>query len=243
MVLTEDGGADAEPTIRALVIAACKLLRDGVQTHRLCFQTSGDGLRSVLNGNRWKSGKSAEEGKIRLLIRAVADHLLLEDPPGFVFFHVDGDQPWSLREDSENLAKFDAILRVRIARRIAEVRPAWTEDEIERRMARLVGVHPFWSVEAWLYQNLDELAVIAGELTGARARQLREQLASWVGDPTQIEELRKPKDICALGDTANLRLANRGWPAARIAERGQSFATLVDTMARCEALLEALTPR
>ncbi len=58
-----------------------------------------------MRGNLWKSRNPFDRQKIILLGRAIAAKLI-EDPIGFVAFHVDGDRRWAERASSENVAKF-----------------------------------------------------------------------------------------------------------------------------------------
>lgn len=86
----------------------------------------------------------------------------------------------------------------------------------------------FYSVEAWLYQNLPVARRICEGLGSPPA--LVEQLARWERDRGSLDEVRKPKDTCQLGAAYNAELATKAWPAAEVCAVGKSFAATVEAM-------------
>lgn len=62
-------------------------------------------VAQAARGSYWKSTSERDQAGRRALIREITTHLLR--PGGFVIFHFDGDEPWSKRQDSENVSKWE----------------------------------------------------------------------------------------------------------------------------------------
>lgn len=238
LTLSEDSGEAAVPVVTALVKGGFKLLVPEVETHRIRFEPPDAQSRPGLHANAWKSDKPAERRKRVDLTRAIARHLLASDPPGVVLFHFDGDRPWSSRKTSENVEKFHRLLVADTRRAMEPLRRDLSDDELDARLRALIPMTPFYSVEAWLYQNLDELERIVAEEPSPTLKAL---LAAWRADPSMIEEISQIKLAHPeLRDRHNLRLAREAWPAGQIYERELSYAAYVDSMLDRELLLNAL---
>ena len=183
LVLTEDGSSDAFDVVRALVKKMLLLVDEHAQTHRVQIDPANDGAKRAMRGNLWKSSRPADHKHKVDLTRAIATQLLQANNAGFVVFHVDGDRRWSEHGSSENLAKFDAY-RTSIQRTIDELafrqRPV-NPDTASRRKAAAIGrlllLVPFYSIESWLYQNVEEAIRICG--TELRCGRHVAELKAW----------------------------------------------------------------
>ncbi|MFY0581832.1 hypothetical protein ACN28S_52940 [Cystobacter fuscus] len=177
------------------------------------------------------------------LIRTLATQVLLED--GWVLFHFDGDRPWGTRDSSENVAKFQTLVwasvRELVVLKFAEQRDGSTPQALEARarvrMTRLKTVVPFYSIEAWLFQNTHEAIRISQESYSGRDV---EQFQAWAQDRTTLDEVLKPKEAVSLGAAHNLDLASNGFPTREVHAAGKSFAAVVDALKQDGELRDAL---
>lgn len=237
MVLTEDSGAGAYDTVRALAKEMLKLLVPGVQTHRINFTPLADeNARRAMHANLWKSTNPLDQPNIRLLIRSIITELL--KPNGFVLYHIDGDRPWSEHESSENEHEFtsrmlppiEAGVRAHFQR---QPNDAATPGE---RMKRLRLLVPFYSIEAWLYQHTREARRLCEE---EGCKQCPVKLIDWENDRASLDEVIRPKEALCFQDKHNAHLAS-GFPAREVYDAGASFARAVDALLECDELTTAL---
>lgn len=233
MVLTEDSGADAYDTVRALVKEMLKLLVPAVWTHRIDFKPLEDErARLAMRGTTWQSTNPLDEPARRLLIRSIITELL--KPHGFVLYHIDGDVPWSQRESSTNVREFLARMIAPIEAGVRSRVPA----EVETRMKRFRLLVPFYSIEAWLYQHTREARQLCAE---KGCGQCHSQLADWEKNRASLDEVTQPKEttLC-LKAKHNARLASSGFPARDVYEAEASFTAAVDGLLECDELTAAL---
>jgi hypothetical protein len=238
MVLTEDSGDDAYATVHALAKEALKLLVPGVHTHRIDFKPLDDAnARRAMHANLWKSTNRLDEPNIRLLIRSIANELLKE--AGFVLYHLDGDRPWSDRESSENVREFNRRIRepLKAALNAGLQKQRLPSSAVDERMKRLRMLVPFYSIEAWLYQNTREAThLCATEGCGT----CQPKLDTWAQERSSLDEEHQPKEALCLRDKHNARLATSGYPAGEVYEAGASFASAVDSLLECTELTALL---
>ncbi|MCY1073654.1 hypothetical protein [Archangium lansingense] len=244
MVLTEDSGTKAFETLRSIVKELLKQVDEYVQTNKISFEPVRNELAlQALHANVWKSSKAKDRQKQVELIRTIATQVMLEG--GWVFFHFDGDRTWSSRDSSENVAKFQNLVREKvrglIVLTLAAQRRGSASQEIEAhadaRMARLKTVVPFYSIEAWLFQNTREAIRLCQERYGGRDV---EQFQAWAQDRTALDEVLKPKEAVCLGAAHNLDLASAGIPAREVRAAGKSFTAVVEALNQDTELREAL---
>jgi len=172
---------------------------------------------------------------------------------GFVFFHVDGDRAWSdhleSASDTENQQKFDAMIRkpVRIIlegappQRRSRTKVATVVDPaaVGRQLRKLVLVMPFYSIEAWLFQNTEQAA---RHCPGAPACRhgCAEKLAAWRRDRSLLDEVLQPKHELCFGDVHNAELARTGYPLDEVLGAGKSLHATLLAMKECPELIAAL---
>ncbi|MFE8604915.1 hypothetical protein [Archangium violaceum] len=244
MLLTEDSGAKAFETLRSVAKELLKQVDEYVQTNKISFEPVRNELAlQSLHANVWKSNKAKDRQKRVELIRTIATQVMLED--GWVLFHFDGDRVWASRASSENIEKFQTLIgagvRQLIASKIAELRDGSTPESVEARanarMARLKAVVPFYSIEAWLFQNTREAIRLCQERYSGRDV---EQFHAWARDRTSLDEVLKPKEAVCLGAAHNLDLASTGFPAREVQAAGRSFTAVVEVLSQDAELREAL---
>ncbi len=241
LVLTEDSGGDAYPTVRALTKEMFKLLVQGVQTDRIGFSPLEDAAaRQAMHANRWKSTDPRDERLVRLLIRSLVTELL--KPEGFVLYHIDGDRPWSARASSENVRKFQERILRPVQRALDEELPKRAPMvPVSERMRRFRLLVPFYSIEAWLFQNTREARRLCLE---EGCGTCSSKLGAWEQDRAQLDEVLRPKendaDSLCLQDKYNAQLAETGFPAAQVYDAKASFTQAVDGLLECDELTALL---
>jgi hypothetical protein len=247
LVLTEDGAEGGCDTIAALVKKMLLLIDGACKTHRIEFKPQGEDASRAMRANLWKSTEPRDYAKIVLLGRAIAAKLLEQDEAGqtgfgFVLFHFDGDRSWSERASSENLEKFEVFVRqyveqsVDTALRRQKVIAANIEREKAAAMLRLRRLTPFYSIEAWLYQNTAEARRRCANACGRHL----ERIAAWEADRGLLDELDKPKKQLCLGADHNLGLATSGFPAEDAFKAEKSYFAAVMNLLECVDLSAAL---
>ena len=238
MVLTEDSGAGAYDTVRALAKEMLKLLVPGVRTHRVHFTPLADeNARRAMHANLWKSTNRLDQPNIRLLVRSIITELL--KPDGFVLYHIDGDRPWSEHESSENERAFTSRMLPPIKAGVRDFlqKQPHAAAEPGERMKRLRLLVPFYSIEAWLYQNAREARRLCEE---EGCKQCAVKLADWEMDRASLDEIPRPKGALCFQDKHNAHLASSGFPARDVYDAGASFARTVDGLLECDELTTAL---
>ncbi|MCP3135915.1 hypothetical protein [Pyxidicoccus xibeiensis] len=251
LLLTEDSGTEAFATFQKLAKELLKQVDAYVQTQqeRLAFEPvrSKEALQA-LHANVWKSDKPRDRQKQVALLGTLATQLMLEN--GWALFHFDGDRSWANRASSENVAKFRErvwekvrlLIRMKLEGRDTEAGRPVVPDELDeratRRMTRLKQIVPFYSIEAWLFQNTQEaLRLCHSHYQGRDA----ERFQQWEQDRAALDEVLKPKEEVCLGAKHNLDLASQGFPSREARSAGKSFEAVVQSLAQDEELRDALS--
>jgi hypothetical protein len=253
LVLSEDSGEGAHDTLATLAKKMFLFIDPACQSHHIRFEPpTSEGAKQALRGNLWKSQEPRDQPKRRDLIGYLATKLF-EGPTSFVFFHIDGDRAWSARgesgSESENVRKFKTFIEREVLqfvelrrKRLAETRsqglagemPAHTPD-----MQQLVLAVPYYSIEAWLFQNIElakELCTNHPRCRGAHIPLLE----GWARDRGSLDEVLQPKEAICFRDGHNRELAGAGFPTEAVYDARKSFAETVDGLLECPMLLAAL---
>ena len=162
------------------------------------------------------------------------------EPSGFVFLHSDADRRWSERDanPSVNVRRFREELSVAVRQllrgTLAKRQDERNEDAI---MSRLCLLAPYYSIEAWLYQNTDLAIALCRKHHGG---QHVDRFTTWAEDRALLDDEHKPKDSTCLRDDFNRTLAESGFPASEVYDVGASFAESVNQIMACDALCAAL---
>ena len=230
LLLSEDSGKHAHRVLEALSKKFLRLVHGQCQTQRVKFDPANDDARVAMHANSWKS---RDRRKLIILARIIAERIAM--PHGFVFFHADGDRVYSERAESENRTKFhDRIVN---AVRQQLLHSGRDSDEVEKLMERLLLLMPFYSIEAWLYQNIDLATRLCREHYNGRDL---ERFAHWREHRSAIDELARPKDCVCLADKHNLELASDRYPAQPAYAAGTSLHDAVDALRACTSLVALL---
>lgn len=249
LLLTEDGGASADETLRVLMVKLLGHLAPGVVTRddSRWWEPASAEARDVVRANGWKNPRRVD--RVRFLQYVAAK---LRQAHGFVFFHVDGDRVYQRRAESENLRMFEVLIRQGVrtilqappARRRGRRGSSVEEVDVDQRLAKLVLLMPFYSIEAWLFQNTDVATRLCPGPPQCR-RGCAQKLASWCLDRGTLDEISKPKEELCFGARHNATLAGAGFPLGEVLEAHKSLYDAVGRLEACTPLvrtLEQMTP-
>jgi hypothetical protein len=209
--------------LERLVRAALRLIDESVPHDAVRFEAIPKSHHAVLRPSRWSD--RAEERRLRDLVRFVAERLS-SGTPTFVVWHFDGDVPWSQRVESVNVRRFEEVIQTRVRRILSTTQRPVGIDHLLRMV-------PFYSVEAWLFQNFRKLERM--ELDGSD----RARVSAWRERREGLDEISKVKESLSIRDRRNAELA-KGWPAADVEAVGASFAATMRDWRANRALTQAL---
>jgi len=257
ILLTEDGAGDGPETLEAITREMLLLVEAKCKTVRIDFSKPSQSLRDVMQGNQWRSRNPKRIGLrdgIISLGRFIAEKLLEGqirpdvEAPSFVLFHFDGDHTWKERHltKDEIVADFDDFIQRRITPAIdqalhSQQRKAGIRMDVKavRKAAllRLRRLTPFYSIEAWLFQNTVEARRLCSLTCGKHV----DELQAWEADRGILDEFDKPKGaLRCIATEDHLVLASSGFPAREVYAAGKSYAAAVDNLRRCRELRAAL---
>jgi hypothetical protein len=231
LILSEDSGKDAFRVVSTLVRSMLRLVDSGTQTHRISFAPLEDGeARLAMYANNWRSSSPRYEQKVRSLARVIATGL----SRGFVFYHVDGDCRWS-----EAPSKHEDVFERAVVRRVRnQLMSARQSSEVDQMMSRLHLIIPFYSIEAWLYQNTKVAIAKCAEFDRS---QCVETFREWARDRAILDEVYKVKERVCLRDRFNLDLASSSFPAIDVYDARASFNASIERLRISDQLRAALS--
>jgi hypothetical protein len=230
VVLTEDTSKDAPAVWKHVLARVLTQVDPHARRDRYIFHSPS---LDLVGANMWKSKSPRHHRQLVTLRQFVATRLLAGD---VVFFHVDGDRAWSEAQTSENVRAFAERVTAPVRLILQGNRQG---PELDRCLGRLLRVSPFYSVEAWLFQNTHQAARICRERYQGRDAV---QFEHWFADRARLDEVVQVKESVCLGSDHNLELAT-GLTNALVAEvrsLGKSLAATVDAMSVCTDLVAAL---
>jgi hypothetical protein len=238
LLLTEDTAKNAFCTLQSIAKELLKLVDSSTQTHRICFEplppNEVEAVQAV-QANIWKSTKARDRNKQVSLVRYMATKLV---EGGFVLFHFDGDKTWADKSSSENVRQFNETLCARVKLRIQETfQEKKRTDAVEPFMTRLLPVTPFYSIEAWLYQNTRVAKELCEE---AHRGEHTDDFEKWERDRALLDEVSAPQKECCLAGMHNPMLAANSYPSREVMAVGKSFAATFELLNSCEDLRRAL---
>lgn len=244
LVLTEDRSEQAHDTIEALTRKIFRQLDPAcdLRPTKVRFDPATDDARAVARANNWKSPTQRELVAFR---QYIATQLIREH--GFVVFHVDGDRVYAQISTSENVRKFDNLVR-RPVRNILEGPPPKRRERqpppqprvsVDERLSKLFLLAPFYSIESWLYQNVATATRLCRQNVACRGKCVA-QLMEWEADRGALDEVDKPKTRLCFRDRHNAELAGAGFPIAAVIAARKSLHDVLASMSKCAALTQAL---
>jgi hypothetical protein len=249
LLLTEDGSPRADEVLRLLLVKLLGHLAPGAVTRddATWWEPASADARDIVQANSWKNPRRRD--RIRFL-QYIAAKLTQEQ--GFVFFHVDGDRAYGERATSENLQKFETLIREPV-KIILERPPAQRRErrrlasdssagDIRHQLDKLILLMPFYSIETWLFQNTD----VASRLCPGTPRcrhGCAEKLAAWRRERGALDEVIRPKLELCLGARHNIALVKERYPLDEVLEAKKSLHDALDALRSCSALVRVLGER
>ncbi|MEZ4309433.1 MAG: hypothetical protein R3F14_15460 [Polyangiaceae bacterium] len=223
-----------------------KLVEPGFATNRLKpLRQEDKEERQAAQPHRWHSKDSRDRNLVKRLARTIATDLLANR---FVAVHADGDVRWSDRPGvNERSFQEHLVPLVRSALRPARERPrsprrdeppesTRSEAEIARHLARSLLMMPYYTIEAWLYQNTEvALRLCHEKYQGKDAERIRD----WQQDRARLDDEIEELGIC-LAKKHNVELASSAYPAREVYEVRASFHATVERLRGCADLCAAL---
>ena len=193
-----------------------------------CFQPVLKAHEPIVSANMWRSTNPQDQRAITDFVRYMATTLSQER--SFVFFHFDGDATWSNRKKSQTFKQFQELI-------VTKVKRLMGARAIPERIERLFRIVPFYSIEAWLYQNTEVAIQICSRVH--RNKHVG-KFKRWAQSRHELDEVKHVKRETCLGSNHNQELAETSFPAKTVYEIGKSFAESVRTLQASDALKTAL---
>lgn len=220
-------------TIEAVLRGMLMLINPDTKSNHLRFEPTQTEPGRRICGSHWKVGGKAKTGgqhHRRLLIKDVATALARGR---VVFFHVDGDMIWSAKDNAEVWAHLDR-LRTDLAGAAVQMKKGSRVDAARVAEAFIAAV-PFYSIESWLYANIEHLRTLTVEPDE------RACIEGWASDLTQLDEVLKIKDVLpSIRDRHNAELGRTRFPRRVLYDAGTSYASTVDRLRGSPVITDAL---
>lgn len=238
LVLGEDSAGDAHATLVTLARKILRVVDPYYDEQHVRFEPPQDAtVRAALRGNLWKSKEPRDYPKRRELIGYIATKLL-EGERAFVLYHVDGDRKWAERESGENVRKFHEFIETDVRQFIDHRLQKSGRAAGEVSLSQLVLMVPFYSIEAWLFQNVHAGRRLCKENERCRGQHI-ERFDAWEKDRTLLDDVVKPKEAVCFRSNHNHTLA-KGLDVDAVYYAERSLHATVEAMMASEPLSRGL---
>jgi len=235
LIFSEDSAKEASPTLRLVVLQMLGLVDSESQSGITKIEPGDELHNPAVHANFWKSKEQRDHKKIADLVMYTGEMLA---SGRFVLFHVDGDCVWRKRRRCDTEKRFQKVIGARVRQVVGMAKPV-KEGRIglDECMQRLVLIMPYYSIEAWLYQNTKvAVALCHRHHQGLHA----DKFAHWEQHRDELDEAEKVRDTVCLHSKHNLELAGDGFPAKEVHDVKKSFAEAVGRLRLCAPLVAAL---
>lgn len=227
LLLTEDSGANGFDTVKEIVRHSLLHCNPSTQTHLITYTPANDSAKQALRANNWKN--KTHRNTVDLL-REMATHVAKDVGP--IIFHYDGDTAWDQRSESANTQKFQEIILSRLCLFLQSMPnkhgSKYSSEDAEELVKNVIQMVPFYSIEAWLFHNQEQLKSIYREIyTGQNTEQDQKTLQHWQDKPTILGNTDQPKEQLSIRDEYNLQLAKHNFPADLLYGLNQSYTVFV----------------
>jgi hypothetical protein len=123
-ILSEDSSAYAVPALQHLIKRMLAFAFPSLDTSKVVWLPRDVAHSAVMSGNKWRSTQQIDQRAIVDLRKFIANETVVENQ--FVFFHFDGDQPWSTRSDAGTPRQFGD----RIVEKIGMINPGFDRNKL-----------------------------------------------------------------------------------------------------------------
>jgi hypothetical protein len=230
LILTEDGADKAPTTLQHVIVRLLRAAFPGIDTSKLVFIPRSTQAARSARANKWKSNKREDERDQRILTRDIATQVTEVD--SFVFFHFDGDTPWSQRSSALTSGQFEEKIIQRVNTHAHQQKRGRIADFSIQKIIPLV---PYYAIEAWLFQNVETCRKLTSKPSDLAV------LDKWHADRGQLDELVKPHQYISFAKIENSTLAETlsNATVSEVEAVGKSLAVAVEAMRNNSFLAES----
>lgn len=231
IVLTEDSGSDSFAVVSGVLKKIFHFIDPSCRTHTLNLHPTENSVQEIVHANIWKSDAKEHRDKIGELHRYLARQVAMGN---VIFFHFDGDVAWARRLESENVIKFSKRIRAEVLK-LLSANPK-TRDNAKECIDRLVEMTPFYSIESWLFQNIDRAKMIC--LHNKYDKDINE-FYYFEKNRHDVDEVLEIKNKMSFTSKHNFELVN-GFPVDIVYSLNKSFCSFVCKCAFSDKILELI---
>lgn len=228
LIITEDTGKGSFELFRNLINSILREIITDFQSQLIEYVRIDARHSEVLSGNSWMQ-KRPRNKKLRdsiyRLKREIIQYLLGKQ--AFVFWHIDGDMKWcefTKKGSCLNLEKLNDFL----APITAELDTHRNNKAPNLPKDKILKLLPFYSVEAWLYQNSAALQKINEDTSDIKNRA-----------PQELDEILMVKEFFKIKAKYNLELSKQ-FPYQKVYALGKSFHHTVEELKRGCGFIKAI---
>lgn len=229
LIITEDTGKDSFEVLKNLVNSILKNILDDYQSHLIEFKQVERAYNSALSGNRWKQEKPHKDPKLARAVTAfkkyLAQHIMKKN--AFVFWHIDGDIKWSQftgGKECDNIKRLNSFIE-KVLMGIAIHKKDQAPPRPDSHFLKLL---PFYSIEAWLYQNSTALQAINEDTSDIQAV-----------PPSGLDDILKVKVDFKIKAKYNLQLS-KSFPFQKVYALEKSFHHTVEEIKDASGFLDTV---
>ncbi len=195
LVLTEDGAKSASRVVELLFKRLVTAAIPGTNVSQVVPRPMPLELTRIMRGNNWRSAQKEDRQDIVRLCNTIK--FFVADPSSFVVFHHDADVAWRDRHNRGIREQFQKCIFSVVHNMMVQERR--TPTFIQEALSRVIHLVPHYSIEAWLFQNIDEARMLGAT---------EPQLNAWQQDRGILDELEKtPEHLPSLRRSGNAHLA------------------------------------
>lgn len=219
-IITEDNSKDALEVYTNLFKSILKNCTEGFDSRQVKIPDNESfSFADVAGGNNWRQKRPRDKGlsfRIKEFKREIASYLMNKN--SFILWHFDGDMKWSGSKNGTKCQTFQQFQKFIDPILEKTDTPDITKD-------RFLLLIPFYSIEAWLYQNKAVLKTIS------RTDDIQKI------SPEELDEIEKIKEKFTIKAKYNRDLSKQ-YPFNAVFKLGKSFYQSVLTIQNNSTFLE-----
>lgn len=232
LIVTEDTGTESFEVLKNLINSILKNIVEDYQSQLIEFKPVEKCYLPVCSGNRWKQEKPHKDPKLAREITAFKKYIVQHTmkSSAFIFWHIDGDMMWAQfarGKECANRKSLDTFIE-----KVLKGMTIHQRDKVpptpEGCFLKLL---PFYSIEAWLYQNSQALQKITENTGDIQAT-----------DASVFDDILKVKEAFKIKAKYNLQLS-QSFPFQKVYELGKSFHHTVEELKDASGFLNTVVEK